>query len=156
MNMHVTVKKKIAQYKDKTTTLQTFLWMSTINSFLNIFIFTQWIQVTKCIHDSNTNTISKCIIHGKNMQKPAQTRTNAKFHVATTGYKWGINEIAVEGRKEIQVHSTSNTRVRNKNKIKTNIIYMFLVLPSCTWLNCVTDAREEMSEPGTVLKVISV
>ena len=42
----------------------------------------QWIQVTKWIHDSNTNTISKCIIHGKNMQKTAKTRTNAKFHVA--------------------------------------------------------------------------
>lgn len=61
-----------------------------------------------------------------------------------------------EGRKKIQVHSTSNTRVRNKNKIKTNIIYVFLVLPSCTWLNNVTEAREEVSEPGTPLKVISV
>jgi hypothetical protein len=48
---------------------------------LNIFIFMQWIHITKWIHDSNTNTIWKCIIPGKNMQKPEQTRTNAKFHV---------------------------------------------------------------------------
>jgi hypothetical protein len=49
--------EEIAQYKEKTTALKTFLWVSTINSLLNIFIFMQWIHITKWIHDSNTNTI---------------------------------------------------------------------------------------------------
>jgi hypothetical protein len=106
--------------------------------------------------DSNANTVFKCIIHGKNSQKPAQARTNAKFHVDVKGLNvW--SQIAVKGKKEIKVHSSPNTTVRIKNKIKTNITYMFLV-SSFLYLAtlCISCKRRNIRAWDTIQSYISL
>ena len=129
MNKHVTVKKKSLNIRIKPLLCKHFYgWVQLIHSLTFLYLCSG-VELQNGYMTAIQIQFQSVLYMGKTCRNQQRPKQMLNFMWPWTDYKWGINEVAIKGRKEIQVHSTSNTTVRKKKLRQTLCTCSLYFLP---------------------------